>query len=225
MRSHLPARTLALVLLGTLAGCAETAPELAATPPPGTTPWIVTSSGARSADPRPSSSDQAPLTEGTVTGTFLPYPESTRAITYDPKVVPAGATVQVTVSKTADGARVRLAVSGMVPKRAYGAHLHTRPCTSAPDQAGPHYQHNPDPKAAASPPSVDPAFANPRNEVWLDFTADTQGSATAAATEDWMFDEKSPPRSLIVHADQTRTAVGKAGTAGPRVACLTLATP
>jgi superoxide dismutase, Cu-Zn family len=225
MPSHLPARTLALVLLGALAGCAETAPELTATPPPGTTPWIVTSSGARSADPRPASSDQAPLTEGTVTGTFLPYPESTRAITYDPKVVPAGATVQVTVSKTADGARVRLAVSGMVPKREYGAHLHTQPCTAAPDQAGPHYQHNPDPKAAASPPSVDPAFANPRNEVWLDFTADTQGSATATATEDWMFDETNPPRSLIVHADRTRTAVGKAGTAGPRVACLTLATP
>lgn len=223
---HPPARALAAVVLaGTLAGCAETVPDLTATPPPGTTPWIVSSSGARSGEARPAPSEQAPLTEGTVTGTFLPYPQSTRAITYDPAVVPPGATVQVTVSMTANGARVRLAASGMVPRRAYGAHLHTRPCAATPDQAGPHYQHSPDPRAAASPPSVDPAYANPRNEVWLDFTADTQGSATASATEDWRFDQNRPPRSLIVHAEQTRTAAGKAGTAGARVACLTLATP
>jgi superoxide dismutase, Cu-Zn family len=226
MPSQLPTRTLvALVLAGALAGCAETVPDLTATPPPGTTPWIISSSAARSGDVRPSSSEQAPLTEGTVTGTFLPYPESTRAITYDPKVVPPGATVQVSVSMTTQGARVRLAASGMVPRRAYGAHLHTKACTATPDQAGPHYQHTPDPKAATSPPSVDPAYANPRNEVWLDFTADTQGSATATASEDWRFDETRPPRSLIVHAEQTRTTAGKAGTAGPRVACLTLATP
>ncbi|MEU8616101.1 superoxide dismutase family protein, partial [Actinoplanes sp. NPDC048791] len=164
----------------------------------------------------------APLVEGTVAGTFLPFPQSARAVTYDPKVVPPGATAQLTISRTATGTTVRLTAGGLVPRRAYGAHLHTRPCTATPEDAGPHYQHSPDPKAAASPPSVDPAYANPRNEVWLDFTADARGGAAVTARQNWTFDEVEPARSLIVHAEHTRTAAGKAGTAGPRVACLTL---
>ncbi len=164
------------------------------------------------------------MAEGTVIGTFLAFPQSTRAITYDPKVVPPGATAQLTVARTARGTTVRLTAAGLVPRRAYGAHLHTQPCTATPGEAGPHYQHSPDPRAAASPPPADPAYANPRNEVWLDFTADSRGAATVTAHQDWTFDEVEPPRSLIVHAEHTRTAAGKAGTAGPRVACLTLGT-
>jgi Cu-Zn family superoxide dismutase len=155
-------------------------------------------------------------------GVFLPWADGANAVTYDPAVVPAGATAVLATVRSADGVTVRLALTGMVPRRAYGAHLHTDPCAAVPAQAGPHYQHAPDPKAVASPPSVDPAFANPRNEVWLDFTADTLGTATVSATQPWPFDEINPPRSLIVHAEQTKTAAGKAGTAGPRVACLTL---
>ncbi|AGZ40484.1 superoxide dismutase family protein [Actinoplanes friuliensis] len=217
-----------LLLTAALSGCADsglpTATEVS--PPPGSTPWFV--SGAPSPpgpSATPSRSDMgAPMTEGTVTGTFLPFPQGVRAITYDPKVVPAGATAQVVIGRTAKGTSVRLAVTGMVPRRTYGAHLHRRTCTSVPDDAGPHYQHSSDPKAAASPPSVDPSYANPRNEVWLDFTADGQGAGSATAAQAWSFDEIEPPRSLIVHALRTRTEVGKAGTAGARVACLTLAT-
>ena len=69
---------------------------------------------------------------------------------------------------------------------------------------------------------MDPAYANPRNEVWLDFTADATGTARVVTRQDWTFDEVEPPRSVIVHAEHTRTAVGEAGMAGPRVACLTL---
>jgi Cu-Zn family superoxide dismutase len=155
-------------------------------------------------------------------GVFLPWAAGATAVTYDPAVVPAGATVAVTAVPADGEVTVELTVGGMVPRRAYGAHLHTDPCTAMPAEAGPHYQHEPDPKAVASPPSVDPRFANPRNEVWLDFVADTAGAATVSATQQWPFDEINPPRSLIVHAEQTRTAAGKAGTAGPRVACLTL---
>ena len=222
-------RTLALPLLltATLTGCADTTdttPGSAVTPPTGSTPWMV--SGAPSPD-RPSSPLSpgglaAPLTEGTVTGTFLPSPQSARAVTYDPKVVPPGATAEVSIARTTVGTTVRLTTGGLVPRRAYGAHLHTDPCAAAPADSGPHYQHSPDPKAVASPPSVDPAFANPRNEVWLDFTADTAGAATVSATQTWPFDQINPPRSLIVHAELTKTTAGKAGTAGPRVACLTL---
>ncbi|GAA3344873.1 hypothetical protein GCM10020358_49820 [Amorphoplanes nipponensis] len=213
----------ALALIG-CAGPAGTATGSAVSPPPGSTPWLV--SGAPS-PARPSSAAAgpgAPAAEGTVSGTFLPFPQSARAVTYDPEVVPPGATVQLTIARTARGTTVRLTARGLVPRRAYGAHLHTRPCTATPADAGPHYQHDPDPRAAASPPSVDPAYANPRNEVWLDFTADAAGAATVTARQDWTFDEIEPPRSLIVHAEHTRTDAGKAGTAGPRVACLTLGT-
>jgi superoxide dismutase, Cu-Zn family len=160
------------------------------------------------------------LPPGTFAGTFLPATEGEAAITYNPAVVPAGATARLTIAKTPNGATVRLSVTGMVPRRSYGAHLHTDPCTGAPAAAGPHYQHLHDP---ASPPVGDPAYANPRNEVWLDFTADAAGVGSAAAVQDWSFEEMSPPRSLIVHAEVTRTGKGAAGTAGPRVACLTLA--
>jgi Cu-Zn family superoxide dismutase len=154
--------------------------------------------------------------------TFTPYTSGATAITYDTAVVPTGATATITTAKAGPGVKVRLVVTGLKPRRAYGAHLHTDPCAGKPDLAGPHYQHLPDPKAVTSPPSVDPRFANPRNEVWLDFTTDATGAASATAIQAWPFDEISPPRSLVLHARQTQTAKGRAGMAGPRVACLTL---
>jgi Cu-Zn family superoxide dismutase len=69
---------------------------------------------------------------------------------------------------------------------------------------------------------VDPAYANPRNEVWLDLTADAAGAAAVTTRLTWTFDEVEPPRSLVLHAEHTRTAAGTAGMAGARVACLTL---
>jgi Cu-Zn family superoxide dismutase len=151
-------------------------------------------------------------------GTFLPYRPGATAITYDAKVVPPGARVRVAVTKTSSGVVVRLTAAGMVPRRAYGVHLHTQPCAGMPDQSGPHYQNRHDPKT----PSVDPSYANPSNEVWLDFTADPSGDGTAVSEENWAFDPKTPPRSLVIHGETTRTAEGVAGTAGERAACLTL---
>jgi Cu-Zn family superoxide dismutase len=160
----------------------------------------------------------------TVGGTFEPYRAGATAITYDPAVVPAGARAQVVVTGTTKGVQVRLTAIGMVPRHRYGAHLHTQPCGPLPAEAGPHYQHAHDPAAAASPPSVDPAYANPRNEVWLDFVADANGAASAVSEQQWTFPAGASARSLIVHEQPTRTAPGEAGTAGARVACLTLAT-
>lgn len=168
-----------------------------------------------SASPTPAGSFAADLV---ASGTFLPYQEGSTAITYDPAVVPAGATARVAITKTAAGMRVGLTTAGMVPRRAYGAHLHTEPCTALPDQAGPHYQHRHDPVK----PSVNPAYANPRNEIWLDFTADATGESSTVSEQDWAFPPGESARSLILHAQQTRTAPGEAGMAGPRVACLTL---
>lgn len=138
--------------------------------------------------------------------------------TYDPQVVPRDAQAEVTVTQAPTGVTVRLSATGLVANRTYGAHLHTKPCAPAPDAAGPHYQHRADP----SKPSVDPGYANPANEVWLDLTTDAQGAGSSTSTQTWMFDELTPPRSLVLHASATKTAAGVAGTAGDRVACLTL---
>ena len=151
-------------------------------------------------------------------GTFQPYRPGSTAITYRPEVVPPGARARVAITRTSFGLVVRLTVAGMVPRRPYGAHLHTQPCTAVPDAAGPHYQNRHDPKT----PSVDPSYANPENEVWLDFLADGAGTATAVSQENWTFDPKAPPRSLVIHAETTRTGSGVAGTAGARAACLSL---
>ncbi|MEV6601128.1 superoxide dismutase [Actinoplanes sp. NPDC051346] len=222
MRRTLSFLTIALTAL---AGCSDTVgtsiPTTVPSPPPAGSPWIVSSGipdPRGSGGPLPTNSGQAPLTVGTASGTFQPVPEGTQAITYDSAAVPPGATAQVTVATTVKGIRVRLAVTGLATRRAYGAHLHTKTCTSVPDDAGPHYQHQADP----SPPSVNPAYANPRNEVWLDFTTDPRGAATVAVEQTWTFDPVRPPRSLVLHAQLTRTDAGKAGTAGARVACLTL---
>ncbi|WP_199514594.1 superoxide dismutase family protein [Nucisporomicrobium flavum] len=216
MRLALP---LVTALVAALAGCADTGgytpAGVTAQPPPPGTPFLVTGGGSPAVSPGPSGG--APLSQNTTSGTFLPSPQGTRAITYDPAVVPPGATAEVTIDTTTQSLRVRLQVTGMVPRRSYGAHLHTASCTSVPDDAGPHYQHD----IAPSKPSTDPVYANPQNEVWLDFTADLRGAATVTSVQDWTIDPVRPPHSLVIHAERTRT--GKdAGTAGPRVACLTL---
>ncbi|MFF5229695.1 superoxide dismutase family protein [Dactylosporangium sp. NPDC000521] len=158
----------------------------------------------------------------TATGTFAPYAAGATAVTYDPALVPPGAVATVTLSPAGSGTTVRLAVTRLQPGRGYGAHLHVKPCGPTGDAAGPHYQHHPDPAASASPPSVDPSYANPANEVWLDFTTDGSGDATTTATQPWTFDPARAPRSVIIHAQPTKTAPGVAGTAGARLGCLTL---
>jgi len=227
MRVRLLLLLFPLLLLSVWPGQSRPAPDAPAALPP----------------PRPHLNARAKLPPGTTSAVFLPYqaepdtpnqaepdtpnqaaPEApnqagTEAITYDPAVVPPGATVTVVTAHKPAGVSVRLSAAGLIPRRAYGAHLHTEPCAALAAAAGPHYQHRRDPVL----PSVDPAFANPGNEVWLDFTADVGGAASARSVQAWSFDERDPPRSLILHAQVTRTGTGVAGTAGARVACLTLA--
>jgi Cu-Zn family superoxide dismutase len=154
----------------------------------------------------------------TASGTFLPYRPGSTAISYDPAVVPPGATATLTITTSGYGTDVRLAVTGLIPNRAYGAHLHTNPCGADPEAAGGHYQNHRDPVT----PSVNPVYANPENEVWLDFTASPTGTATSTSSHGWDFSATAPPRALVLHAEHTMTAAGVAGKAGARVACLTL---
>lgn len=208
-----------LLVATTLTGCADPQPPDAGGGAASSSPTPDT--GSPAAAPAPDLATSAETTIG-ARGTFAGYTAGAPAITYDPALVPAGATAELSTAPAGDGVTVRLQTTGLNPGRRYGAHLHTSPCGASADQAGPHYQHRPDPAAVASPPSVDPGYANPGNEVWLDFTTDAAGAGTGTATQPWPFDAINPPRSLVIHADATATEPGRAGTAGPRVACLTL---
>ncbi|MBV7248570.1 superoxide dismutase family protein [Streptomyces sp. MW-W600-10] len=130
-------------------------------------------------------------------GSFVP----SDALTYDTRLVPAGARIEVTQFTDPSGTRVGARLRGLVPGRAYGMHVHTSPCGADPAAAGPHYQHRP------------AATADPVNEVWLDFRTDEDGDGRAEALHGWDFREGGA-RSVIIHDRQ--------GGAGERAACFTV---
>lgn len=141
------------------------------------------------------------------------------AFTYDPALVPAGATVEVTGSATDAATTTTLRVTGLLPNRTYGAHAHTTACSPADGAAaGPHFQFSQDPVT----PSVDPAYANPQNEVWLDVTTDANGAGEATSTVPWTFPDDRRPASVVLHEMETATHAGHAGTAGSRPACVSV---
>ncbi|WP_434446217.1 superoxide dismutase family protein [Lentzea sp. E54] len=142
--------------------------------------------------------------------------EQPKGITYDVQRIPVGAKLSTGTSVANGQTTVELKVSGLLPDTKYGSHVHTKPCGAKPADSGPHYQNSKDPVS----PSVDPAYANAENEIWLDFTTDAQGAATATATVKWEFRD-GEANSVVVHASHTSTEHGKAGTAGDRLACLT----
>ncbi|MFG2497283.1 superoxide dismutase family protein [Streptomyces sp. NPDC048441] len=131
------------------------------------------------------------------------------AITYDKRLVPAASWIQVVQRGRPGDMSVTVRVKGMKPGHAYGAHVHQKPCGADPAAAGGHYQDHKDPVQ----PSKDPAYVNPDNEVWLDFTAGPDGSGTASARHDWEF-RKGGAGSVVLHREQ--------GGAGDRVACFTV---
>ncbi|MCX6462865.1 MAG: superoxide dismutase family protein [Pseudonocardiales bacterium] len=140
------------------------------------------------------------------------------ATTYDTALVPAGSRVAVGSESGEGGTTVTLAVRGLDEERHYGAHAHAQPCGASGDAAGPHFQYEVDPVQ----PSVDPAFANPQNEIWLDFMTDSDGAATATATVPWGFPRDRRAQSIVIHAMSTATGPGEAGTAGARAGCVTV---
>lgn len=131
--------------------------------------------------------------------------------------VPAGATgrVQAVYSSAGDSV-VTLHVRGLRPNTTYGAHAHVNACGLTGGAAGPHFQHVIDPQQ----PSVDPAYANPRNEIWLDLTTDAEGNGSAQTRVNWQFEPQRRARSVIIHQQHTKTGPTDSGTAGPRLACL-----
>ncbi|PRY43287.1 superoxide dismutase [Umezawaea tangerina] len=134
---------------------------------------------------------------------------------YDIAQAPVGSEATVLSWETPGGGTfVLLHTEGLLPDHAYGAHAHTKPCGLGPADSGPHFQHR-------QGGATDPAFANPDNEIWLDFTTNAKGSGLAVARVDWTFTDRRPA-SVVVHAEHTHTGSGTAGTAGARLACLSV---
>lgn len=150
-------------------------------------------------------------------GELAPPGEADDAYTYDRTAAPVGAEISVETPEISNGTQVELTVSGLQPDRAYGAHAHVRPCGDTGDAAGPHFQHRPAPEGR----SKDPAFANPRNEIWLDFTTDGQGSGSAISQVPFELGDRAPA-SVVIHQSVTSSVPGEAGEAGDRLACLTV---
>jgi hypothetical protein len=75
------------------------------------------------------------------------------------------------------------------------------------------------PVACACRGRHDPAYANPRNEIWLDFTADRLGTGVAVSRVAWPLGDRRP-KSVVIHETHTNSDPGRAGTAGARQGCV-----
>lgn len=131
--------------------------------------------------------------------------------------IPQGAAVRVQAVYDASGSTiVTLHVWGMAPNTAYGAHAHVNACGLTGAAAGPHFQKVQDPIV----PSVNPAYANPRNEIWLDLVTDEEGNGVAQTRVPWQFGSDRRAHSVIIHVEHTHTGPSDSGVAGARLACL-----
>jgi Cu-Zn family superoxide dismutase len=145
---------------------------------------ISAAAGSLAGPPAGPVGERGPIVvDTTFSSTFSP---GIPAVTYDPVAVPETGKIRVVVLREGEAS---LAVTGLAPDRFFGAHLNTGECGPSAVDVGPHYQH------IVSP---DPLFANPENEVWLDFTTDNQGLASSSSVHAWPFDPARPPRSIII---------------------------
>ncbi len=154
-------------------------------------------------------------------GTLVDAADGGDAVSYDPELAPLGAELTVAIEEGDEATTVDLEVVGLMADRGYAVHLHTMPCGATGDAAGPHFQHDEDPAAGPGTPSVDPEYANPDNEIWLDIETDADGAGSSDAEVPFVL--AGGAKSVVVHmAEMTATAEGEAGSAGDRVACMTL---
>jgi Cu-Zn family superoxide dismutase len=140
----------------------------------------------------------------------------------DDSQIPPGAWARVQAVYDAAGSTVvTLHVRGLLPHHAYGAHAHQLACSPTdPLATKGHYQHVPFPVGSSA---TDPTFANPTNEMWLDVVTDAHGDGSAQTRVPWQFSPERRAGSVMLHAERTHDGTdGPAGTAGARLACLTV---
>jgi len=206
---RLPILAAAALLAG---GCASGQPAAPASPP------ATPSATAPAATAESTTDDGAADAEGA-----LAAPQNaSNAFTYNPALAPEGAQIEADVDHRAGVTEVQLDVDGLLPNRGYAAHAHVNACGPTGDAAGPHFQNQVDPAAAPGKPSTDPAYANPQNEIWLDLRTDGDGAGEARAEVPFAFTDRAPGSIVIHEAETTGTAPGQAGSAGARLACVTV---
>jgi len=141
-----------------------------------------------------------------------------------PEVLPVGAWARVRAIETGSGKTVvTLQARGFTANETYGAHAHYKPCGATGGAAGAHYQNVEERPGNEVTASTDPAYANPDNEVWLDFTTDSEGNGSAQTVVDWQFRPSASGRSVVIHANHTsHGGTPPAGNAGARLGCLSV---
>ncbi len=194
------------------AGCASGQPAAPASPTPAAAPSATAPTAAATASGSGAEAE----------GVLAPPDRATTAFTYNPALAPEGATIEVESDSRGGSTEIRLDVDGLLPNRGYAAHAHTNACGPTGDAAGPHFQNQVDPAAAPGKPSTDPAYANSRNEIWLDLRTDGDGDGESRVEVPFAFAGRAPASVVVHEAETTGTAPGQAGTAGARLACLTV---
>jgi len=108
------------------------------------------------------------------------------------------------VSPEIDRTMLLLTVRGLPPNKTFGAHLHATACNE--NNGGGHYQHT-------------GTTVNDENEVWLDFTTNASGVAQVVTRKPFSIATERA-KSVVVHAQATDPATGKAG---DKLACTDVA--
>jgi hypothetical protein len=112
---------------------------------------------------------------------------------------------------------VFLRVRDLPAGRTFGAHVHKLACADT--KGGTHYQNIPSPTTP-----TDPAYANPTNEVWLDFTTHSEdetegfavtGDALKIVRADFRI-RSGEAKAILVHTNPTASG----GVAGAKLACI-----
>jgi Cu-Zn family superoxide dismutase len=169
----------------------------------------------------------APQNLSTLSGVdiFVAPSPGAEAVTYNPALVPEGASILASIMPAGHGyteTRANLSVAGLLPDKAYVLRAHTQACGATAEEAGPPYQDRIDPAATPQANSTNPEYANPRNEIWLDIRTDSDGSASSGASVPFTFTGRAPASIVVYDAQTTATAPGQAGQLGAPIACLNL---
>ena len=110
---------------------------------------------------------------------------------------------EATLERSDDGTAVSLQATGLEPKTAYVAHLHSEGCEQA-EPGGPHFKF--DPQGSDEPP----------NEIHLEFSANGSGSGNAKASS-----EREVPRgeagSVVLHEAEAEHMTAAAAGEGETV--------
>jgi Cu-Zn family superoxide dismutase len=154
---------------------------------------------------------------------FVAPSPGAEAVTYNPALVPEGASILASIMPAGNSyteTRANLSVAGLLPNEAYVLRAHTQACGATAEEAGPPYQDRIDPAATPQANSTNPAYANPRNEIWLDVRTDSDGNASSGASVPFTFTNRAPA-SIVVY-EAPATAPGQAAPLGAPIACLNL---